>query len=240
VFQDPVATAKALIPVLRDKEKVDMVIVALHGGLGKEPCADPENQALCLAQVPGIDLVLAGRSHRQVSTEANGVPILQAGVNGQALGVGDFLFHRDRKGKWQLESRHVRILPPGAEADPEVLELTAPLRAATDTYLNTFATSLGTDLDGRWSRMEDTALMHLLHTVARHASGAQITALPTPGGHIFIPRSPGASCGPTSSRPPASTTTATIPNCSPRAPIPRISTPWTAASTPSTSPARPA
>ena len=35
-FQDPVATAKALIPVLRGKEKVDLVIVALHGGrLGK-------------------------------------------------------------------------------------------------------------------------------------------------------------------------------------------------------------
>jgi 2',3'-cyclic-nucleotide 2'-phosphodiesterase/3'-nucleotidase len=187
VFQDPVATAKALIPLLRDKEKVDMVIVALHGGLGKEPCADPENQALCLAaQVPGIDLILAGRSHRQVSIEAHGVPILQAGVNGQALGVGDFLFHKDRKGKWELQTRHVRILQPGTEADPQVLELTAPLREATETYLNTFATNLGTDLDGRWSRMEDTALMHLLHTVARHASGAQITALPTPGARIFI------------------------------------------------------
>jgi len=190
-FQDPVATAKALIPVLRDKEKVDLVIVALHGGLGKEPCADPMNQALCLAaQVPGIDLILAGRSHQQVSTESNGVAILQAGFKGQALGVGDFVFQKGRKGRWELQARRVRINPPGETADPAVLELTAPLRAATETYLNTFATSLGTDLDGRWSRMEDTALMRLLHTVARQASGAQITALPTPGARIFIPRGP--------------------------------------------------
>jgi 2',3'-cyclic-nucleotide 2'-phosphodiesterase/3'-nucleotidase len=36
--------------------------------------------------------------------------------------------------------------------------------------------------------MEGTALMSLLHTVARQASGAQITALATPGARIFIPR----------------------------------------------------
>jgi len=190
-YQDPVTTAKALIPVLKDKEKVDMVIVALHGGLGKEPCADPLNQALCLAaQVPGIDLILAGRSRQQVSMESNGVAILQAGVKGQALGVGDFVFERARRGRWELQSRRLRIMPPAETPDAGVLELTAPLRAATETYLNTFATNLGTDLDGRWSRMEDTALMHLLHTVARQASGAQITALPTPGAKIFIPRGP--------------------------------------------------
>jgi len=191
VIQDPVAAAKALIPLLRGQEKADMVIVALHGGLGKEPCADLQNQALCLAaQVPGIDLILAGRSRQLVSTEANGVPILQAGSKGQALGVGDFLFRRGPRGSWALQSHSVRILPAGAEtaADPGVLELTAPLRAATETYLDTFATTLGTDLDGRWSRMEDTALMHLLHTVARQASRAQITALASPGARIFIPR----------------------------------------------------
>jgi len=84
----------------------------------------------------------------------------------------------------------IRLLQPGPEtaSDPQVLELTAPLRAAADTYLNTMATTLGADLDGRWARMEDTALMHLLHTVARQASGAQITALASPGPRIFIPR----------------------------------------------------
>ncbi|MDR3671617.1 MAG: bifunctional UDP-sugar hydrolase/5'-nucleotidase [Holophaga sp.] len=190
-FQDPVIDAKILIPLLREQEKVDLVIVALNGGLGKEPCADPENQALCLAtQVSGIDLILAGRSGQMVSTEANGVPILQAGTRGQAVGVADLVFRRARRGRWELVSHRIRIQQPGPETanDPQVLELTAPLRAATETYLNTFATNLGTDLDGRWSRMEDTPLMHLLHTVARQASGAQITALATPGARIFIPK----------------------------------------------------
>jgi 2',3'-cyclic-nucleotide 2'-phosphodiesterase/3'-nucleotidase len=190
VFQDPVAAARIFIPLLKGEEKVDMVIVALHGGLGKEPCADLESQALCLAQLPGVDLILAGRSRQLVTTEAHGVPILQAGTDGQALGVGEFLFHRGRKGRYEPQSHTIRLLQPGPEtaSDPQVLELTAPLRAAADTYLNTMATTLGADLDGRWARMEDTALMHLLHTVARQASEAQITALASPGPRFFIPR----------------------------------------------------
>ena len=192
LFQDVVATAKAMVPLLRSKEKADLVIVALHGGLGELPGKPfDENQALALAQIPGIDLILTGHTGQQLNLEQNGVPILQAGVNGQALGVGEFTF-RKTKNKWDLVSRQMRILQPAAETvpDPAVLQITAPLRLVVDTYLNTFATNLSGDLDARWSRMEDTAVMHLLHSVAHRASGAQITALPTPGSHLFIPKGP--------------------------------------------------
>jgi 2',3'-cyclic-nucleotide 2'-phosphodiesterase/3'-nucleotidase len=190
-FQDPVAVAKALVPVLREREKVDMVVVAVHGGPLKGDCSGPDdNVAACLAaKVPGIDLILAGRSRQMLATEVNGVPVLQVGQGGQALGVAEFGFTR-RRGRWERTSRQARVLQPGPDTrpDPQVLDLTAPLRSAAETYLNTFATSLASDLDGRWARMEDTPLMHLLHTVARQASGAQITALAAPGSHIFIPR----------------------------------------------------
>ena len=191
-FLDAVATARTLVPMLRDKEKVDVVIVALHGGQGALPAgAAEEHQALGLAQVPGIDLILAGHYHPQLAQDSKGVPLLQPGANGQALGVADLLL-RKAKGRWVVVSREGRLVQPTAEtaADPAVLEATAPLRALTDTYLNTFATTLGVDLDGRWCRMENTALMRLLHQVAHRASGAQITAMSPPGAHIFIPKGP--------------------------------------------------
>jgi 2',3'-cyclic-nucleotide 2'-phosphodiesterase/3'-nucleotidase len=70
------------------------------------------------------------------------------------------------------------VFEVGAEVpeDPEVLALTAPLRAATDTYLDTFATNLQTDLDARFARMEDTPLLQLLHQVQRQRTGAQLSA----------------------------------------------------------------
>ena len=192
IFQDPIAVARAIIPQLREKEKVDMVVVALHGGAGKSSCPGGEDAtAVCLAtQVPGIDLILAGRSRQQMTTEADGVPILQAGFGGQALAQAEFVFQSRRRGRWELVSRQARILQPSADTppDPQVMDLTAPLRAAVETYLNTFATNLATDLDGRWARMEDTAVMSLLHMVAHQATGAQVTALPTPGSRLFIPK----------------------------------------------------
>jgi 2',3'-cyclic-nucleotide 2'-phosphodiesterase/3'-nucleotidase len=186
-FKDPVATAKAMVPMLRDKERADVVIVALSGGPGTGPCAGEDGLAACLAaQVPGIDLILVSHSQPGTAADHGGVPVLQAGAGGQSLGVEDLVLRKGSRGRWELTSRRARLLTPGAETDPAVLDLTAPLRTATETYLNTFATNLAVDLDGRWSRMEDTPLMNLLHTVARQASGAQITALPSPGSRMFI------------------------------------------------------
>ncbi|HTL98743.1 MAG TPA: metallophosphoesterase, partial [Holophagaceae bacterium] len=61
-FEDIVATAKTIIPKLRAKEKADLVIVAMHSGLGKvDGRVGDENAALRLAdEVPGIDAILTG------------------------------------------------------------------------------------------------------------------------------------------------------------------------------------
>jgi 2',3'-cyclic-nucleotide 2'-phosphodiesterase / 3'-nucleotidase len=190
-YQDPVVCAREMVPQLRDREKVDLVVVALHSGLGTAPCGqEEENQAHCLAeQVKGIDLILAGHTGQQVSTKRNGVPILQAGTSGQVLGVAEVVLHKGRS-RWEVVSCETRLAQPAPEMepDPAVLQATAELRALTETYLNTFATTLNTDLDGRWCRMEDTALAHLLHTVVRQATGAQLTAVAAPSSKIFVPR----------------------------------------------------
>jgi 2',3'-cyclic-nucleotide 2'-phosphodiesterase (5'-nucleotidase family) len=189
VFQDPVATAKAFMNTLRQKEKADMVVVALHTGPGGA-CAE-DSAARCLAaQVPGIDLILLSHTRVAATGDPDGTPVLQAGAGGSSLGVAEFVYRKAGRNRWELASRRTRQAPAGPDTaqDPAVLDLTAPLRTATEAYLNTFATTLGTDLDARWARMEDTPVMHLLHTVARQATGAQITALATPPSHLFIPK----------------------------------------------------
>jgi 2',3'-cyclic-nucleotide 2'-phosphodiesterase/3'-nucleotidase len=89
-------------------------------------------------------------------------------------------------------ARSERLLKPDDQtaSDPEVLRLTADLQAATDRYLDTGATNLLVDLDSRWSRMEDTALMQLIHQVQRQATGAQLSAAACPGPKLYIPKGP--------------------------------------------------
>ena len=93
---------------------------------------------------------------------------------------------------WRVVASSERLLKPedGTASDPEVLRLTSELRTATEHYLGTAATNLLVDLDSRWSRMEDTPLMQLLHQVQRQATGAQLSAAACPGPKLFIPKGP--------------------------------------------------
>ncbi|GLH75058.1 hypothetical protein GETHLI_35610 [Geothrix limicola] len=192
-FRDIVASAKVLIPHLRDKEKADVVVVLMHSGLGAVNGREgDENAALRLAdEVPGIDAIFSGHTHQALQVEHKGVPILQAQCWGRALAVAE-LSLRQEKGHWRVVASSERLLKPDDQTaiDPEVLGLTADLRTVTDRYLDTAATNLLVDLDSRWARMEDTPLMQLIHQVQRQATGAQLSAAASPGPKLFIPKGP--------------------------------------------------
>ncbi len=190
---DAVTTARTLVPMLRDKERADVVIVAFHSGAGS-PGAGPleDNQVLALIEgVPGIDLVLAGHTHQAVITRHKGVPILQSLSKGEALGISELMLKKE-KDRWKVATVEIRLERPTLETpnDTQVLELTAPIRAHTNQYLDTFAANLAVDLDGRWSRMEDSALVQLLHTVQKRAVGAQLSAAFSPSTRYFVPAGP--------------------------------------------------
>ncbi len=192
-FEDIVASAKVWVPRLREKEKVDVLLVAMHSGLGEvQGNLGDENAALRLAQeVPGIDAILSGHTHRPITTRQNGVPILQAHMHGLALGVLELVLRKE-KGRWLVASSEANLLRPtdATAVDPTVMALTAELREGTRTYLDTFATNLQVDVDTRFSRMEDTAVMQLLHRSMREASGAQLTAAACFAGSLYIPKGP--------------------------------------------------
>jgi 2',3'-cyclic-nucleotide 2'-phosphodiesterase/3'-nucleotidase len=192
-FKDMVASAKELVPRLRATEKADLVVAMVHAGLGKVD--DPpggEDAALRLAeQVPGLDAIFTGHTHQAVQTSHKGIPILQAECYGRTLAVLDLTL-RQEQGRWRVVTSSGRLLKPEEHtaSDSEVLSLTAELRDATDRYLDTAATNLLVDLDSRWSRMEDTPLMQLIHQVQRQATGAQLSAAASPGSKLFIPKGP--------------------------------------------------
>lgn len=192
-FRDIVGTARTLVPRLKAETRADVVVALLHSGLGKaDGRAGDENEALRLAdQVPGLDAIFTGHTHQAIQTEHKGVPILQAQCYGRALAAVD-LDLRQEDGHWRVRGARGRLIRPEADTvvDGEALRLTADLRAATTRYLDTPATTLLTDLDGRWGRMEDTPLAQLIHQVQRQATGAQLSAAACADPGIFIPKGP--------------------------------------------------
>ena len=90
-FADPIETAKEMVKVLRETEKVDVVIALSHGGVAKGKdgrYTEGEDVGLPTA-VPGIDVVIGGHSHTELQEAiiVNGrTPVVQAGKEGRNLG----------------------------------------------------------------------------------------------------------------------------------------------------------
>ena len=190
-FEDIVDSARILVPKIREKEKADVVVVLMHSGFGTLPGQKgDDNAALRLVnEVPGIDLVMTGHTHQPLQTAHQGIPILQPHSHGQALAVGELELRKER-GKWRVVGRHGRLETVDLDTvpDPEILALVAPQQKAPDRYLDTFATTLATDLDSRTWRVEDTAVAQLLHTVMKRETGAQLTAVSVGLQRLYVPR----------------------------------------------------
>jgi 5'-nucleotidase len=90
-FLDPIETAKELVKVLREMEKVDVVICLSHGGLEKGTdgrFTDGEDVHLVRA-VPGIGVVVSGHTHTALEEAVivNGrSAVVQSGKYGENLG----------------------------------------------------------------------------------------------------------------------------------------------------------
>ena len=90
-FPDAIETAKEMVNVLREKEKVDVVICLSHGGVARGKDGNyTDGDDLRLAEaVPGIDVVIGGHSHTRLRDAiiVNGrTPVVQAGKYGENLG----------------------------------------------------------------------------------------------------------------------------------------------------------
>jgi 5'-nucleotidase/UDP-sugar diphosphatase len=90
-FADATESAREVVKVLRETEKVDVVIALSHGGLEKGKDGryiDGEDVRLSKA-VPGIDVVISGHSHTELQEAIivnDRTPVVQTGKESRNLG----------------------------------------------------------------------------------------------------------------------------------------------------------
>ena len=90
-FTDAIETAREMVTLLRDTEKVDVVICLSHGGVqkGKDGRFSEGDDVSLAKAVPGIDVVIGAHSHTELQETiiVNGrTPVVQTGKNGENLG----------------------------------------------------------------------------------------------------------------------------------------------------------
>jgi 5'-nucleotidase / UDP-sugar diphosphatase len=90
-FSDAIEAASEMATMLRETEKVDVVICLSHGGVeqGKDGRFTDGDDVRLPKAVPGIDIVIGGHSHTELQEAiiVNGrTPVVQTGKEGQNLG----------------------------------------------------------------------------------------------------------------------------------------------------------
>ena len=90
-FPDAIESAREMVKVLRETEKVDVVIALSHGGVekGKDGRYSDGDDVRLPKAMPGSDIVIGGHSHTELKEAiiVNGrTPVVQTGLEGKNLG----------------------------------------------------------------------------------------------------------------------------------------------------------
>jgi len=90
-FSDGIGVANEMVKVLRETEKVDVVIALSHGGLerGKDRRYSDGDDLRLAKAVPGIDIVIGGHSHTALHEAIivnDRTPVVQTGKQSENLG----------------------------------------------------------------------------------------------------------------------------------------------------------
>lgn len=186
-FRPLVSEARKWVALLRGRERVDAVLLAVHCGLeidlatGRMPRGDfvGENAALALArEVPGLDVIFLGHTHRDIpALFVNGVLLAQAGRWGDRLARADLTFTREPGGAWTVAAKAARTIPvrPETPADPTVLELIAPYHRETQAWLGRVIGTSARTLEASAAHLRDSALLDLIHRVQLEAGPADVS-----------------------------------------------------------------
>lgn len=185
-FRDPLLEAKKWVPILRTKERADVVVIAMHMGLEQDLRTGElnpgqvtnENRAIAIAQgVPGVDLIFMGHTHRDVpSVNVNGVQLIQANHWGRHLARADLYLEKEGAG-WRVAARAARTLPVDDRvvADAEILKLGEPYNQETQAWLSQPIGESDAELTAREARFIDTAILDLIQRVQLDVGKADVS-----------------------------------------------------------------
>src|ERR1041385_4767773 len=216
-FHETVSEAKKWVPILREKEKVDVVVIAMHMGIEEDlrtgipnPSTVPnENAAIAIArQVPGVDVILMGHTHRDVPSifvkgdyvitktdptekaSYDGVLLTQANRWASHVARVDLYLDRGEDNHWHLLAKSARTIPvtEKTEIDPEIAKLGESYDKETQAWLGRNIGESSEELTAEGCRFKDTAIIDLIQRVQLEAGKADVSMAACFNPSAHIPR----------------------------------------------------
>ena len=180
-----------IVPAVRDavaqarRAGADVVVVLLHSGLNEPSSYDTatthvasENVSARVArEVPDIDLIVFGHSHKELADTVIGGALLMQPKN-WATSVGVAHLHLVRAGsRWRVaDKRSALVSSAGHPEDAAVLAATEKAHRATVAYVTTPIGTTPVAWRADSARVVDTPLIDFILGVERKATGAQLAS----------------------------------------------------------------
>ncbi|WP_026882002.1 bifunctional metallophosphatase/5'-nucleotidase [Clostridium akagii] len=186
-FLDVVEAAKKWIEILKQDEKVDLVIVSYHGGfernlqtgeVGEKLTGENQAYQLCM-EVEGIDVLLTGHQHRYIENKIiNGVVVVQPGSGAKAIGRVEVSLEKHNS-KWRVVEKFSNLIYcDGEQSDKKIEDIVEEVENDTQVWLDTSIGKINGDMkvhDYFQIRIKDSALIEFINRVQMDSSGAEIS-----------------------------------------------------------------
>lgn len=186
-FEDVVKTAQKWVNILKEKEKVDLVIVSYHGGFERDldtgkptESLTGENQAYELCKkVKDIDVLLTGHQHRLIYNKCiNGVVVLQPGNAAKAIGKVEIKLKRNKNG-WKVISKSSKLIfGENKTSQVEVENIINDIEKDTQVWLDKAIGNINGNMivkDYMDIRTKDNALIEFINRVQMDSAGVDIS-----------------------------------------------------------------
>lgn len=143
-FTDARSTLEQWVNYVRETEKPDIVVASYHGGFERDintgeqtERESSENQGYAMCEtIKGIDVLLTGHQHRQLTGEINGVHILQPGKNGERYGKVTIHLTKEQN-MWKKDSITTELYPlDQIEPRGDIVSYIQPFENSTQKWLD--------------------------------------------------------------------------------------------------------
>ncbi|WP_199690382.1 MULTISPECIES: bifunctional UDP-sugar hydrolase/5'-nucleotidase [Clostridia] len=184
-FRDAYETVKTWVPSIHKKEQPDLLIVSYHGGFERDihtgeatEALTGENQGYAICNIEGVDVLLTGHQHRQLTDIVNDVLVIQPGNNAFFYGKVDIQFTKCAAG-WEMIDKKASLhtlaqTPP----DKEIVNLTKEIEASTQQWLDQPVGYIKGDMtinDPFQARIRKHPFIEFIQKVQMEVSGADIS-----------------------------------------------------------------
>jgi 2',3'-cyclic-nucleotide 2'-phosphodiesterase (5'-nucleotidase family) len=184
VIRDIVPEVRTAVRDARDAGCV-VVIVVVHSGLNEASSYDTvstgvpsENVAARIAhEVPGIDLLVYGHSHKEMADTVIGTTLLMQPRNWATSVAIAHLGVARRDGRWRVVSKRSTVVPTAHHREsPAVVAVTQEGHRETIKYATNAIGTTAVAWRADSARVAPTPLINFILEVERKASGAQLAS----------------------------------------------------------------